>query len=285
MCLSCQTHELKTALAGQIARALAVFCVDEIVIYNDGARDAAAAAAPPRSASSYHHPADARYTGDADPSYFLAHILSYLETPPHLRRSLFRLHPDLRSAGSLPSLDMPHHLRANEWCVYREGVTVTREAPQQQQQQQQHGGGAPVAKRRKVDHDDDAEETSAFVDVGLPQPVILPDAVPVATRVTVRFDGEGPNEDWHDAPAPRHKGNGASSGLKKFATATAVAPSAPREAGGFYWGYAVRCADSLSRVLTECPYEGGYDVSIGTSERGVALGKLAEKLPAVSYFW
>lgn len=33
------------------------------------------------------------------------------------------MHPDLRTAGSLPSLDMPHHLKAHEWCRFREGVT------------------------------------------------------------------------------------------------------------------------------------------------------------------
>lgn len=31
----------------------------------------------------------------------------------------------------------------------------------------------------------------------------------------------------------------------------------------------MRTANSLSNVLTESPYEGGYDISIGTSERGI----------------
>ena len=53
--------------------------------------------------------------------------------------------------------------------------------------------------------------------------------------------------------------------------ADAVAPSAPREEAGYYWGYSVRSADSLSAVLTECPFDGGYDMTFGTSERGIHL--------------
>ena len=34
------------------------------------------------------------------------------------------MHADLRLAGSLPPLDAPHHMRATEWAMYREGVVV-----------------------------------------------------------------------------------------------------------------------------------------------------------------
>lgn len=34
------------------------------------------------------------------------------------------MHPDLRLAGALPPLDAPHHMRATEWAMYREGVVV-----------------------------------------------------------------------------------------------------------------------------------------------------------------
>lgn len=49
-----------------------------------------------------------------------------------------------------------------------------------------------------------------------------------------------------------------------------VAPSAPREDNGTYWGYSTRLADSINAVFDECPFEGGYDLKIGTSERGSA---------------
>ncbi len=50
-----------------------------------------------------------------------------------------------------------------------------------------------------------------------------------------------------------------------------VHPTAPRTDAGYFWGYTVRKCDSLSAVFTQSPYEDGYDVSIGTSERGVPL--------------
>jgi predicted SPOUT superfamily RNA methylase MTH1 len=92
---------------------LAVFSIDEVVIYDD-------------------RPSETRvqgvdlddYTGETDPAHFMTHILSYLETPPFMRKTLFPLHPNLRSQGLLPSLDMPHHPHKDEWLPYREGMTV-----------------------------------------------------------------------------------------------------------------------------------------------------------------
>ena len=57
----------------------------------------------------------------------------------------------------------------------------------------------------------------------------------------------------------------------------AVSPDAPREEHGYYWGYSVRQAPSLSAVFTECQFDDGYDVSIGTSERGSTVQALLLK--------
>ena len=54
----------------------------------------------------------------------------------------------------------------------------------------------------------------------------------------------------------------------------AVSPREPREVAGLYWGYSVRLAPSLSAVWSECPYEGGYDMVLGTSEHGTAVPDL-----------
>ncbi|EXJ89408.1 hypothetical protein A1O3_02475 [Capronia epimyces CBS 606.96] len=206
-----KSHEQKTYLAGQIARALAVFCVDEVVIFDD--EDAEVRRRRPAVA-------EHDYTAFSHPDHFLAHVLSYLETPPHLRRTLFPMHPNLRTAGTLPSLDMPHHLRTNEWCEYREGVAL----------------------------DPSPGRNGTLVDVGLSEPREIPDAnIPRGTRITVELQN------------PTSK------------IATAVSPSTPREVKGFYWGYVVRQCSSLSDVFTECPFDGGYDISLGTSERGVPL--------------
>ncbi|KIW15414.1 hypothetical protein PV08_05460 [Exophiala spinifera] len=207
-----KSHEQKTFLAGQIARALAVFCVDEVVIFDD--EDAATQRQRPEVG-------DSEYTAFSHPDHFLSHLLSYLETPPHLRKTLFPMHPNLRTAGTLPSLDMPHHLRANEWCEYREGVT---------------GHSTKTA-----------NGSGTLVDVGLPEYIEVSEEIPPGTRVTLRLPDQ------------------------QSTTAETVAPSAPREEKGYYWGYAVRECSSLSKVFTDCPFDGGYDVSIGTSERGEPL--------------
>lgn len=83
-----------------------------------------------------------------------------------------------------------------------------------------------------------------LVDIGLDKPVEIREDIPPKTRVTLKVseDESEPSECVH--------------------------PHAPRTEAGFYWGYTVRKANSLSAVFTESPYENGYDVSIGTSERG-----------------
>ena len=49
---------------------------------------------------------------------------------------------------------------------------------------------------------------------------------------------------------------------------TAVSPDAPRKELGTYWGYRVRLADTFSATFTECSYKEGYDLTIGTSDKG-----------------
>ncbi|KAL9054933.1 MAG: hypothetical protein Q9162_003874 [Coniocarpon cinnabarinum] len=241
-----QTHELKTTLAASIARALAVFCVDEVVVFNDGTSSSHSAR---NGNPSTYAEADAEsgYTAYSDPDHFLAHVLSYLETPPHLRRRLFPHHPNLRSAGSMPSLDMPHHLRAEEWCRWREGVVVGG---------QREMNGDMSGKKTKKQTKDGTQRSN--VDVGLGKAVTVPDVIPENTRVTVDF-----GEDELDMQAPEIE-------------AAAVHPAAPREEAGYYWGYVVRTAASLSAVLTECGFEGGYDFCIGTSERGESIQSFLE---------
>ena len=88
---------------------------------------------------------------------------------------------------------------------------------------------------------------STLVDVGLGKPVTIEEAIPPHTRVTLQF--EDPNQSLEGA--------------------VPVASSKPRTEAGYYWGFEPRMSRSLSSVFEECPWEGGYDVSIGTSERGV----------------
>jgi methyltransferase len=178
---------------------------------------------------SYAHQADPsqdEYTGKSNPDHFLVHLLSYLETPPHLRKLLFPMHANLLKAGQLPSLDLPHHLKPDEWCQYREGVTLPG-----------------------------ANEQGTYVEAGLRIPVTVEEQIPENTRVTLKF-----------LPGAEEAAKNTTS---EVIMAEPVSSDAPREESGYFWGFNIRKATSLSEVFTECPYDGGYDVSIGTSERGI----------------
>ncbi|KAA8645683.1 RNA methyltransferase [Aspergillus tanneri] len=254
--------EQKTLLVGIIARALAVFCVDEVVVFDDDGNSAQHDEY--EQDYDYYDSPMARtndqvngttpskgYTAYSDPSHFLAHVLSYLETPPYLRKHLFPMHPNLRGAGLLPSLDMPHHLRANEWCDYREGIVISTV----DHQKSRRGCNSNNYHHRNRRSNSPTSPPATVVDTGLSQKVVIPDIqLPEHARVTVRFSQQG----------PKHR-------------AEPVHPSIPRSEAGYYWGYYVRRCRSLSSVFTESPFDGGYDLSFGTSERGAPLNTVLEE--------
>eukprot|EP00887_Chlorella_sp_A99_P003984 scaffold11.g3984.t1 len=205
-----QNLELATLLAGQIARAAAIFNVDEVVVLDDSTAPGKGGGAVSAAAA------------------LLARVLQFMETPQYLKKALIPMHADLKYAGVLPPLDAPHHLRASEWGPYREGV-VRRSDP---------GAGS-------------------FIDVGLDTDAHIPQAragaARVGARVTLRMG---------DAPA-KATVNG-----QQVLEAQLVLPTAPREEGGLYWGYVTRIAPTLEDML-RCPFSGGgYDLTLGTSERG-----------------
>jgi len=97
----------KTSKIGSIARSAAIFRVNEIIVYPDDTK--------------------VNQRRDQD---FIALLLNYLETPQYLRKTLFKIEPDLQYAGILPPLRTPHHpisgktkhLKVGE---YREGVVLS----------------------------------------------------------------------------------------------------------------------------------------------------------------
>jgi hypothetical protein len=96
----------KTRKIGQIARAAAIYRIDEIVIYPD--------------TSSQH------YARSVD---VISTILNFLDTPQYLRRDLFPLTKTLRYSGILPPLRTPHHpltktVKDVHSGEYREGVVI-----------------------------------------------------------------------------------------------------------------------------------------------------------------
>ncbi len=98
----------KTSKIGLIGRALAIFRVNEIVVYFDD----------PKVNQSW----------DSD---LVSTLLAYMESPQYLRKRLFKLSPDLQYVGILSPLRTPHHpkkgkiegLRVDE---YREGVVLSK---------------------------------------------------------------------------------------------------------------------------------------------------------------
>jgi len=94
----------KTVKVGFIARALAIFKVERLVIYRDE-------------------------TESIDERALLGKLFSYLACPQYLRRKVFPLDPDLRYVGLLPPLHTPNHPTEKsvkdlpEVC-YREGVVI-----------------------------------------------------------------------------------------------------------------------------------------------------------------
>lgn len=106
-----QSAELRTYLAGQIARAACVFKVDEVVVFDD-----------------YADAANARKgtLQDSEGTKTIRHccvqlgrILQYLECPQYLRKFFFPIHNDLKYVGLLNPLDAPHHLRQDNEFPYR----------------------------------------------------------------------------------------------------------------------------------------------------------------------
>ncbi|KAK2872286.1 hypothetical protein QQF64_018133 [Cirrhinus molitorella] len=206
-----QSPELRTYLAGQIARACGVFCVDELVIFDELGEDAKSVEGEFKGVGK---------KGQA--CVQLARILQYIECPQYLRKSFFPKHRDLQFAGLLNPLDSPHHMRMDEEAEFREGVVLDKPS--------KPGKGS-------------------FVNCGMRKEVQINKRLQPGLRVTVQLNKNQNKE-------------------RKKCKGVVVAPHVPRTEGGLYWGYSVRLASCLSAVFTECPYKDGYDLTIGTSEKG-----------------
>ncbi|XP_049752279.1 putative methyltransferase C9orf114 homolog isoform X2 [Elephas maximus indicus] len=244
-----QSPELRTYLAGQIARACAIFCVDEIVVFDEEGQD-------PKTV-------EGEFMGvgkKGQACVQLARILQYLECPQYLRKAFFPKHQDLQFAGLLNPLDSPHHMRQDEESEFREGVVLDRPT------RPGHG---------------------SFVNCGMKKEVKIDKNLEPGLRVTVRLNQKQLLE-------------------SKTYRGKVVSSQDPRTKAGLYWGYTVRLASCLSKdqvfscdypsfplggsrepcltlksdwgprstslslgaVFAEAPFKDGYDLTIGTSERG-----------------
>lgn len=99
--------KVRTFKVGVLGRALAVFQIDNVVIYNDD------------------HIKNENGEEDGE---FIAEVLNYMNTPQYLRKSAFPIMPELKHVGILPPLRAPHHPVNSQPDVgdYRQGFTVKR---------------------------------------------------------------------------------------------------------------------------------------------------------------
>lgn len=129
----------KTLKIGSIGRVAAIFRIDKIIIYQDGA------AAKSKEAE------------------FIALILTYMETPQYLRKSMFSFNPTLRYVGILPPLRTYHHplnkrVDSLEQGQLREGIVV----------------------KSNIDH--------SYVDIGVTHPIVLNEPnLAMNKRITVKI--------------------------------------------------------------------------------------------------
>lgn len=240
-------HDVKTLLVGRIARAAAVWCVDEIVVYDDEPSKISDKVSPYYRGKRKSKQEVMDSISDADipyqnPDRFMVGLLEYADCPPHLRSALFPMCEPYKYVGLLPPLDTPSHTKPDEWIRFREGVAL-------EPQQRVNG----------IDW--------TYINCGLPYPIKVPYSVPPGMRLTVEFKDPSPPPSW---PYLSERECAALS-------VDAATPEAPREQEGYYWGYKVRKAPSFSSVFTESDYPSGYSFVIGTSERGVPLPSI---LPA-----
>ncbi|KAJ8983803.1 hypothetical protein NQ317_008929 [Molorchus minor] len=212
-----QSPELRTYLAGQIARAACIFQVDEIIVFDD-----------------YGDEANAKKSTISDDTGVicarqsciqLGRILQYLECPQYLRKHFFPLHADFKYCGVLNPLNAPHHLGINDEFTFREGIVLNKPAKSGQ---------------------------GSYVNVGLLKEVHVDKLITPGVRCTVKLCSQ------EDSKSKKLKGY-------------VVSPNTPRKETGVYWGYSVRIATSLSKVFSQSPYKEGYDVIVGTSDKGTSV--------------
>jgi predicted SPOUT superfamily RNA methylase MTH1 len=134
----------KTTRLGFLGRALGIFRVDEALIYHD-----------------------LPGVESASQGRLISSVLSYMETPQHLRKHLVRMNPDLRFVGVLPPLRTPNHpasRRTEDLKIgeIREGVVI------------------------------DSNARTSRVDVGAGSLVEIPERFHRGSRVSVRIEKVAP---------------------------------------------------------------------------------------------
>ncbi|KFY30543.1 hypothetical protein V493_01845 [Pseudogymnoascus sp. VKM F-4281 (FW-2241)] len=168
-------------------------------------------------------------TASTDSATFLLRLLSYLETPPYMRDRLFQ-----------PGKSAIHPDLAHISTLSAASTALPH-----------HASSADTFYREGVTLKAQEEGTyHRLVNCGLPNGILasIPDPIPKSTRVSLKLSSQTPSGDKTSIPAE------------------VVAPSEPREEIGQYLGYETRTSPSLVSLFEDCPYDGGYDISILVSD-------------------
>lgn len=150
----------------------------------------------------------------------------------------------------LQYLECPQYLRKYIFPIHSDlqfcGVLNPLQAPH-------HLGSTEVFNYREgvVVNKPVKNDKGSYVNVGLLKDVLIDKVLTPGLRCTVKLLPEVENS--------------------KKLKGTVVPPTTPREETGTYWGYSVRIAKSISQVFSQCPYRDGYDITIGTSDRGSSV--------------
>jgi len=242
-----QTKELKTHLVGQIARAASIYHVDEIIVFDDKLSKKKSVRPNQhknnkRDEEKSNHKNDKR---DGEPSTSNKDNASGDGQPEERRKS----DSHLFMARVLQYCECPQYMRRFFFPMHNDlhfaGLLPPLDAPHHVRVEDRSPFREGLVMTRK------STKGNSMVNCGIfNRPVEIDRELKPGIRCTVKIDV---------------KAYGSAASLK----GTVVSPSTPRETDGTYWGYTTRMAESLSHVFENCPFsEEGYDLKIGTSERG-----------------
>lgn len=102
------------------------------------------------------------------------------------------------------------------------------------------------------------QSKGSYVNIGLLNDCLVDKILTAGLRVTVKLEPD------QNLKAKKIRG-------------TIVSPQQPRLETGVYWGYTVRIAKSFSDIFTKSDYENGYDLTMGTSDKGVSIQSIESK--------
>jgi predicted SPOUT superfamily RNA methylase MTH1 len=242
---NCQTKELRTLLVGQIARAATIYHVDEIVVFDDklgnDKKQSGSGGSGWRDFKRQKRLEEEHKDEEKDKT-------STAEEKPD-RPSFPKSNHQEFMARLLQYCECPQYLRRTFFPMHPDlqfaGLLAPIDAPHHVRQDDhcKYREGVVIPYKK-------GPNGHSLVNCGIRnRPVEIDRTITAGVRCTVQI-------------------NTLAYGKPGHIQGKVVSPAAPREDNGTYWGYETRMASSINAVLEECPYEGGYDLKIGTSERG-----------------